>query len=166
MDKAVQDPQYGLWDPAATGIVERIGNTPLLRLRRLIPEMREAELWVKAEWYNPGGSVKDRAALAIVREALRRGRLGPGRTLVDATSGNTGISYAMLGVVFGFDVLLVLPANVTVERRRLLQALGARLLWTDPMRGMDLAIDTAREVASKEPDRYFYADQYSNDANW
>ena len=110
--------------------------------------------------------MKDQAAVAIVREALRRGQLGPGRTLVDATSANTGISYAMLGVVFGFDVLLVLPANVTVERRRLLQALGARPMWTDPLQGMDLAIDTARAVASKEPDRYFYADQYSNDANW
>lgn len=158
--------RWGLWGSPVPGVIERIGNTQLLRLRRVVPEVPEAELWVKAEWYNPGGSVKDRAALAIVREALRRGQLGPGRTLVDATSGNTGISYAMLGAVLGFEVQLVLPANVTAERRRILQALGARLLWTDPMQGMDLAIDTAREVATEDPRRCYYADQYSNDANW
>ena len=146
-------------------LLDRIGWTPLLRIDRLVPEVEGAELLGKAEWYNPGGSVKDRAALAIVREALQRGRLGPGRTLVDATSGNTGISYAMLGAVLGFRVQLVMPANVNPERRRILQALGAELVWTDPMQGMDLAIETARGIAAGEPGA-FYADQYSNDANW
>jgi S-sulfo-L-cysteine synthase (O-acetyl-L-serine-dependent) len=146
-------------------LLNRIGWTPLLRLERLVPEAEGAELWAKAEWYNPSGSVKDRAALAIVRAALQRGQLGPGRTLVDATSGNTGISYAILGTVLGFRVRLVLPANVNLERRRILTALGAELVWTDPMQGMDLAIDTARDIAAREPGA-FYADQYSSDANW
>jgi cysteine synthase B len=151
----------------ATGsLVERIGGTPLLRLRALEAEVRGAELWAKAEWWNPGGSVKDRAALAIVRRARERGELAPGRRLLDATSGNTGISYAMLGAVLGFGVTLVLPANASPERKKILRAYGAELVFTDPLQGMDRAIDAARELAARHPQRWFYADQYSSEANW
>jgi len=146
--------------------LQRIGNTPLLRLQRAVSEVPGAEIHVKAEWTNPGGSVKDRAAAAIVEAAWRTGSLSRERTLVDATSGNTGISYAMLGSALGFAVQLVVPANVGLERRKLLEVLGAQIVWTDPMQGMDLAIDTARELAAREPHRTFYADQYDNDANW
>lgn len=148
------------------GLVDAVGGTPLVRLRGLEADCGGGELWAKLEWYNPGGSVKDRAALAIVQDALRSGGLCGGRRLLDATSGNTGISYAMLGAALGFGVTLVLPANASVERRKILAAYGARLVFTDPMEGMDLAIDTARDLAAREPERYFHADQYSNAANW
>ena len=143
----------------------RIGNTPLVRLRHVVPEVPGASILAKAEWANASGSVKDRAAAGIVKAAMQRGALA-GRTLLDASSGNTGISYAMLGAALGFTVRLVMPANVTPERRTLLAVLGADLVWTDPMQGMELAIDTARECARRQPDRYFYANQYDNDANW
>ncbi len=143
---------------------DRIGGTPLLRLERLAPP--GVELLAKAEWLNPGGSVKDRAAASIVREARRRGLLAPGRELLDATSGNTGIAYAMLGAAEGFRVTLCVPANVSPERKRMLRAYGAEVVWTDPAQGSDGAIRRARELHACEPGRYFYADQYSNDANW
>lgn len=144
--------------------IDRIGGTPLLRLDRLAPP--GVELLAKAEWLNPGGSVKDRAAASIVRDARRRGLLGPGRELLDATSGNTGIAYAMLGAAEGFRVTLCVPANVSPERKRILRAYGANVVWTDPAEGSDGAIRRARALHAAEPDRYFYADQYSNDANW
>jgi cysteine synthase B len=153
-------------DRSPAGLVQRIGNTPLLRLSRLERDVPGCELWAKAEWANPGGSVKDRAALAIVRSALRAGQLGPGRRLLDASSGNTGISYAMLGVAFGIGVTIVVPANAGPERLRRLRALGAELVLTDPMRGMDLAIETCRVLQGREPQRYYHADQYANAANW
>ncbi len=143
-----------------------IGNTALLRLRSVVPEVGGADLLGKAEWTNPGGSVKDRAALAIVRNAMQCGALSAGGTLLDATSGNTGISYAMLGAALGFSVRLVMPANVGPERRRILEVLGARTVWTDPLEGMECAIATARDLAAKDPRDCFYADQYGNDANW
>jgi cysteine synthase B len=120
----------------------------------------------KAEWHNPGGSVKDRAAANIVSEARRSGKLTPGKILLDSTSGNTGIAYAMLGAALGFPVTLCVPENVSPERKRILQAYGANIIYTDPAEGSDGAIKIARQFAERHPDLYFYADQYSNDANW
>jgi S-sulfo-L-cysteine synthase (O-acetyl-L-serine-dependent) len=148
--------------------VSAIGNTPLLRLRRLPARHRvpdTVELWLKAEWTNPGGSVKDRPALNIVRTALANGELGRGQTLLDATSGNTGIAYAMLGAAIGFPVELVVPGSASDERRRILAAYGARVIYSDPYDGSNGAIRLARERAANAPGRYFYADQYSNPAN-
>ena len=147
-------------------LAERIGNTPLLRLEQLVRDLPGITLLAKAEWTNPGGSVKDRAAASIVADAKARGLLTPGKTLLDATSGNTGIAYAMLGAALGFPVMLALPRNVSPERKRILTAYGAQLDWTDPAEGPDGAIRRARELAGNEPERFFYADQYSNDANW
>jgi S-sulfo-L-cysteine synthase (O-acetyl-L-serine-dependent) len=147
-------------------LLERIGNTPLLRLRRVAQAAAPAQVFAKAEWFNPGGSVKDRAAAAILREAQRSGRLRAGVRLLDATSGNTGIAYAMLGAAQGFGVTLCVPSNVSEERKRILHAYGAEIVWTDPADGSDGAIRRAREIAAAEPARYFYADQYANDANW
>jgi cysteine synthase B len=147
-------------------LVEQIGRTPLIRLERLAADAPGAEILGKAEWVNPGGSVKDRAAWNIVLEGRRSGRFAPGRTLLDATSGNTGIAYAMLGASLGFPVTLCVPANASAERKRLLSAYGARVIYTDPAEGSDGAIARARSLAAAEPDRYFYADQYNNDANW
>jgi S-sulfo-L-cysteine synthase (O-acetyl-L-serine-dependent) len=147
-------------------LVERIGNTPLLRLDQLTRDLPGVTLLGKAEWYNPGGSVKDRAACNIVAEGRRAGLLRPGKILLDATSGNTGIAYAMLGSAEGFPVTLCMPENVSRERKQILQGYGANILYTDPADGSDGAIRMARELAAKHPDQYFYADQYSNDANW
>lgn len=147
-------------------LIERIGNTPLLQLDALTQDLPGIALLGKAEWYNPGGSVKDRAAAHIVAEGRRRGQLGPGKILLDATSGNTGIAYAMLGAAQGFPVTLCMPENVSRERKQILQGYGANILYTDPADGSDGAIRMARELASKHPEQYFYADQYSNDANW
>jgi cysteine synthase B len=153
---------------SATGltIIERIGNTPLLRFARVCADVPHAEIYAKAEWTNPGGSVKDRAAAGIVQEALRSGKMNDGKRLLDSTSGNTGIAYAMLGAACGFGVTLCMPSNVSVERKRILQAYGAEIIYTPPGEGSDGAIVRAREIAAEHPDKYFYADQYSNDANW
>jgi len=150
---------------SARAILKRIGNTPLLRLR-VGPNGSGATILGKAEWLNPAGSVKDRAAGKIVEEAFRCGDLGHGRRLLDATSGNTGISYAMLGAACGFGVTLCMPANVSLERKRILSAYGAEVISTDAGEGSDGAIRRARAMAALEPEKYFYADQYSNDANW
>jgi cysteine synthase B len=146
-------------------LLARIGNTPLLRLER-VTGLRGVEILAKAEWFNPGGSVKDRAAAGIVREAMDAGELTAGRRLLDSTSGNTGIAYAMLGAARGFGVTLCMPSNVSVERKRILHAYGAEIVYTDPGEGSDGAIRKARELHAATPDRYFYADQYSNNANW
>jgi len=151
---------------AATAVLKRIGNTPLLQLRRVCAEFPAVSILGKAEWLNPAGSVKDRAAGKIVEEAFRSGDLGHGQRLLDATSGNTGISYAMLGAACGFGVTLCMPGNVSPERKRMLSAYGAEVIYTDPGEGSDGAIRRAREMAAEAPARYFYADQYSNDANW
>jgi cysteine synthase B len=143
----------------------RIGNTPLVRLEAFEPRAG-VEIHAKLELHNAGGSVKDRAALAMVEDGERRGALGAGRVLLDATSGNTGISYAMLGAARGFLVKLCIPANVTRERRQMLASYGAELVLTDAMEGSDGAIREARRMYAADPDRYFYPDQYSNDANW
>ena len=152
--------------PLGTGILERIGNTPLVQLERLTAHLPGIQILGKAEWANPGGSVKDRAASAIVADAQKRGLLSGGHGLLDATSGNTGLAYAMLGAALGFPVTLCMPSNVSQERKRYLAAYGAQVLWTNPSDGSDGAIRKARELAAAEPDRYFYADQYSNDENW
>ncbi len=146
--------------------LDRIGNTPLLRLSQLTREMSGIELLGKAEWLNPGGSVKDRAAANIVAEGRSSGKFGAGKILLDSTSGNTGIAYAMIGAAQGFPVTLCMPTNVSVERKRILQAYGANIVYTDPGEGSDGAMRKARELAAAEPEKYFYADQYSNDANW
>src|ERR1700691_2100386 len=148
-----------------SSILERIGNTPLLRLDRLTAHQPGVVLLGKAEWANPGGSVKDRAASSIVAAANTKGLLA-GKQLLDATSGNTGIAYAMLGAASGFGVTLCMPSNVSPERKRILAAYGANIVLTDPADGSDGAIRKAREMAASEPDRYYYADQYSNDENW
>jgi S-sulfo-L-cysteine synthase (O-acetyl-L-serine-dependent) len=146
-------------------LLDRVGNTPLLRFDQLAAQLPGVTLLGKAEWYNPGGSVKDRAAANIVAQG-RRGGFSSGKILLDATSGNTGIAYAMLGAAEGFPVTLCMPTNVSVERKRILAAYGANIIYTDPGEGSDGAIRMARELAAKHPDLYFYADQYSNDANW
>ena len=146
--------------------VSLIGNTPLLRLERIAREFPNVQLLGKAEWYNPGGSVKDRAAFSIVSEGRRSGKFAPGKILLDSTSGNTGIAYAMIGAAEGFPVTLCMPENVSPERKRILFAYGANIIYTPADEGSDGAIRVAREMYAKEPEKYYYADQYSNDANW
>ena len=150
----------------ATSLLNMIGGTPLLKLRRIGSELRGAEIYAKLEWRNPGGSVKDRAALAMVEQAEQSGALTPKRAILDATSGNTGIAYGMIGAVKGYPVTLCLPANASSERIRILRGYGVDLRLTDPQEGSDGAILEARRIASREGDRYFYPDQYSNPANW
>src|SRR5271168_812373 len=152
--------------PLGTHSVDRIGNTPLLRLVRIGADLPGVEILGKAEWLNPGGSVKDRAAANIVAQARASGKLTSGKILLDSTSGNTGIAYAMIGAAQGFPVTLCMPENVSVERKRIVNAYGAKIIYTDPADGSDGAIRVARELAAKHPDLYYYADQYSNEANW
>jgi len=147
-------------------LAQRIGNTPLLRLEKVTGSPKNVQVLAKAEWANPGGSVKDRAASRIVAEALQSGKLGAGKILLDSTSGNTGIAYAMLGAAYGIPITLCMPSNVSKERERILSAYGANVIYTDPGEGSDGAIRKAQEIAAAEPEKYYYADQYSNDANW
>lgn len=147
-------------------IVDLVGNTPLIRLRRIERAVPGVELYAKAEWQNPGGSVKDRPALRMIQEGLASGQLAPGRVILDATSGNTGIAYAMMGAALGYKVELCLPENVTPERKRILRAYGAGLIFTDPLEGSDGAIRMAQKMHAANPAKYFYADQYNNDFNW
>jgi S-sulfo-L-cysteine synthase (O-acetyl-L-serine-dependent) len=154
-----------------TGVLERIGNTPLIRLEKIAAHLPGVQILAKAEWVNPGGSVKDRAASSIVADAQARGLLGASKTtqgqrLLDATSGNTGIAYAMLGAAMDFGVTLCMPANVSPERKKILAAYGAEVISTDPADGSDGAIRKARELAIEGGDNFYYADQYGNDANW
>ncbi len=151
--------------PDRAAVWPLIGRTPLVRLTRLEPHPG-VQIHAKLESRNPGGSVKDRAAASILREALRSAKLTHGRTILDATSGNTGIAYAMLGAALGFPVKLCVPSNVTVERQRLLRVSGAQIVWTDPMDGSDGAIREAPRLNAADPERCFYADQYNNPANW
>lgn len=149
-----------------TSILSRIGNTPLIRIRNLANEVAPVEIYAKAEWFNPGGSVKDRAALKIIQEAIRSGALSEDNVLIDATSGNTGIAYAMIGAALGYKVVLALPSNASIERQKILKAYGAELILTDPHEGTDGAQKTVKEMVARNPERYFYADQYNNSANW
>ena len=150
----------------ADDILAKIGDTPLLRLRRIKPSSSSVEIYAKAEWFNPSGSVKDRAIYRIIREGEKFGELTKKKTILDATSGNAGISYAMIGAALGYKVHLTLPLNANIERKRTLQALGARLTLTNPLEGSDGAILKARELSENNPDTYFYGDQYNNPANW
>jgi cysteine synthase B len=144
-----------------------IGNTPLVRLKNITRHLPAGiEIYAKAEFLNPGGSVKDRAALAMITGGERNGELRPGKTILDATSGNTGIAYAMIGAARGYRVTLCLPKNAGTERKRILKLYGAEIIETDPMSGTDAAQEIAKELAAKYPDKYFYPDQYNNDANW
>jgi cysteine synthase B len=154
--------------PAKTGGLESlVGNTPLLPLRRIARQLpARVQVLAKAEWFNPGGSVKDRAALNILRTALSEGHLSGNKRLLDSTSGNMGIAYATFGAALEIPVTLTLPANASAERIAILRALGAELILTDPSEGSDGAIQIARQMAAEDPERYFYANQYDNPANW
>jgi len=151
---------------AAQDLVGNIGNTPLLRVAKIPADLPGIEIYAKAEYFNPGGSVKDRPALNIILEAERSGQLTKGKTLIDATSGNTGIAYAMICAARGYKVKLCLPVNASMERKRILKAYGAELVLTPGDEGSDGAIRKVKELYEADPDQYFYADQYSNDNNW
>ena len=150
----------------SSSVLDLIGGTPLVRLPRFERETPGVELYAKAEWQNPGGSVKDRAAARMIADGEASGALRPGLTIVDATSGNTGIAYAMVGAARGYKVKLFLPENASPERKLILRAFGAELVLTNPLEGTDGAIREVRKVVAEEPGRYFYPDQYSNDSNW
>ena len=150
----------------AHSLLEQIGNTPLLRLANVGREFPNIEFYAKAEWFNPGGSVKDRPALSMIQAGLSSGLLEPGKTIIDATSGNTGIAYAMIGAAMGYAVKLCLPENASQERRRILRAYGADLVLTPGDEGTDGAIRQVKEIVAEEPQSYYYPDQYSNPANW
>ena len=150
----------------AEPLLATVGNTPLLRLDRIAAEFPGVEIFAKAEYFNPGGSVKDRAASNMVLDGERSGKLNHSRTILDSTSGNTGISYAMIGANRGYKVKLVLPGNASPERKRILKAYGAETVYSDPAEGSDGAIRLCREIYRADPDLYFYPDQYNNPANW
>jgi cysteine synthase B len=143
-----------------------VGRTPMVRLLKFERETPGVELYAKAEWQNPGGSVKDRAAARMIADGEASGRLRPGLTIIDATSGNTGIAYAMVGAARGYPVKLCLPDNASQERKLILKAFGVELILTDPLEGTDGAIREVRRLVAEAPDRYFYPDQYSNESNW
>src|SRR5437870_7801995 len=151
---------------SGSSVLEMIGRTPLVRLHRFEQEASGVELYAKAEWQNPGGSVKDRAAAQMILEGEASGRLTPDKIILDATSGNTGIAYAMVGAARGYKVKLCVPENASPERKLILRALGAELVLTSPLEGTDGSIREARRLFAERPDLYFYPDQYSNDANW
>ncbi len=146
-------------------LLERIGNTPLVKIRRLVPR-QSVEIYAKLEGFNPGGSVKIRPAFNMVQAGLETGRLTAGKTIIDATSGNTGIAYALIGATLGYPVLLAMPANASPERKRILRSYGAELLLTDALEGPDGAIRAIRDLHRRSPEKFFYPDQYNNDANW
>lgn len=151
----------------ATGLLARVGNTPLVRLRSVTADLPAGvEVWAKLEGLNPGGSVKDRPALSMVLDAQRRGVLEPGMRILDASSGNTGIAYAYIGANLGYTLTLCLPRNANAERKQILRAYGVEIVETDPLEGSDGAIRKARALYAADPDKYVYLDQYGNDANW
>jgi len=148
-------------------ILETIGNTPLLRLTRVAADLPPGvEIWAKAEWFNPGGSVKDRAALRMIEDAEQSGALTSDKTIIDSTSGNTGVAYALIGAAKGYRVALVMPGNVSAERKAIVRAYGAELIESDPLEGSDGAIRKVRQIVAAYPHRYYYPDQYSNPGNW
>ena len=147
-------------------VLSRIGNTPLFRLETVDRRFPSVSIYAKAEWLNPGGSVKDRAALRMILAAEASGALASGRVILDATSGNTGIGYAMIGAARGYRVRLVMPGNTSLARRHILRAYGAELTFTDPVLGMDGAIEGARKLAASDPGQFAYLNQYDNDENW
>jgi S-sulfo-L-cysteine synthase (O-acetyl-L-serine-dependent) len=147
------------------GITRLIGHTPLVRVRLFEREFPNVEVYAKAEWFNPGGSVKDRPALSMIEDGEKRGALTHDKTIIDSTSGNTGIAYALVGAAKGYGVKLVMPGNVSAERKALVSAYGAEIVYSDAAEGSDGAILRVRELVAQDPDRYFYPDQYSNPAN-
>jgi cysteine synthase B len=147
-------------------ILDLVGRTPLIRLRQIERECPGVEIYAKAEWQNPGGSVKDRAASRMIAEGEASGKLKHGKTILDATSGNTGIAYAMIGAAKGYNVKLCVPENASHERKLILRAFGAELVLTSPLESTDGAIREARRLFAESPDEYFYPDQYNNDGNW
>jgi cysteine synthase B len=150
----------------AGSILEQIGHTPLIRLAKIDADLPDVEIYGKAEFFNPGGSVKDRPALNMILDGERTGRLTKDRTILDSTSGNTGIAYAMIGAAKGYKVKLVLPGNASRERKAMLKAYGAEMIFSDAGEGSDGAIRKCREIYENDPNRYFYPDQYNNPANW
>src|SRR6202049_2456474 len=148
------------------GITQLIGHTPLLKIRLFEKDFPRVGVYAKAEWFNPGGSVKDRAALSMIMDGEKRGALTREKTIIDSTSGNTGIAYSLVGAAKGYRVKLVMPGNVSDERKALVVAYGAEIVYSDPLEGSDGAIIKVRELVAAEPDSYFYPDQYSNPANW
>src|SRR5262245_56381716 len=160
----IANPNY--WKAHSTSLLSAIGNTPLFKLERIPAGLPNIEIYVKAEFMNPGGSVKDRPALNMILDGERTGKLTPDRILLDSTSGNTGIAYAMICAAKGYRVKLCLPRNASEERKRILEAYGVELVLTDPLAGSDGAILAVREIVAADPDKYFYPDQYNNPANW
>lgn len=158
--------------PLRTGesVLDMIGDTPMVRLRsverRACADVDAVEIWAKCEFANPGGSVKDRAARQMILDAIADGRLVPGKTIIDSTSGNTGVAYSMIGAALGYPVTLVMPANVSLARKQITAAYGTEIIYSSEMEGSDGAIVLARQLVAEQPDKYFYPDQYSNDSNW
>jgi cysteine synthase B len=150
----------------AERITDLVGETPIVRLHAFERDTPGVELWAKCEFFNPGGSVKDRAALQMIRDAMRDGRLTPGKTIIDSTSGNTGVAYSLIGRALGYPVTLVMPGNVSWARQKITRAFGTELVFSDPMEGSDGAIVLCRKLVAENPDVYFYPDQYSNPSNW
>ena len=159
------DSYTGMMPTGGKTITELVGNTPLLRVRLFEERYPDLEVYAKAEWFNPGGSVKDRAALAMIEDGEKRGALTRDRIIIDSTSGNTGIAYALMGAAKGYRVKLVMPSNVSEERKQLVVAYGAEVVFSDGMEGSDGAIRLVREMIAAEPDCYFYPDQYNNPDN-
>ena len=152
----------------ANNLLHHIGNTPLLRLGRSLAGSvpPEIEIYVKAEWFNPGGSVKDRPAYKMIHDAMTAGSFRSGQALIDSTSGNTGIAYAMIGAAMGFKVMLAMPRNVSLERKKIVEAYGAEIIYSDPLKGSDGAREMVQDIVSENPQKYFFPDQYSNPSNW
>lgn len=146
-------------------IADHVGGTPLVRIHRCIPSFANVEIYAKLEWFNPGGSVKDRAATGMIRAALASGHMSRDKPLIDSTSGNTGIAYSMVGAALGYPIALVMPENVSTARKRITRAYGAQQIFTDPLEQSDGAIREVRRLVAEQPDAYFYPDQYSNDEN-
>jgi cysteine synthase B len=165
---AIKDMSFKTKRMYGSSILDKVGNTPLLRFHRIIKGLKSSEVGVfaKAEWFNPGGSVKDRPALRIIEDAEKTGKLNKDKIILDSTSGNTGIAYAFIGAVKGYKVTLVMPLNVSEERKRIVRALGAGIVFTDPLLGSDGSTVEAKRIIDSEPSKYFYADQYNNPANW
>ena len=149
----------------AEKITDLIGDTPIVRLQSFEKDTPGVEIWAKCEFFNPGGSVKDRAAYQMIRDAIRTGLLAPGKTIIDSTSGNTGVAYSLIGGAMGFPVTLVMPGNVSWARRKITEAFGTKLIFSDPMEGSDGAIRLCRKIVDENPGHYFYPDQYSNLSN-
>ncbi len=162
----VQDAKTGMGGSVlGESILQRIGNTPLIKLNKIGRVPEGVSIYAKAEWFNPGGSVKDRAALRIIEDGEKSGRLKGNRVIIDSTSGNTGIAYAMIGVVKGYPVTLVMPSNISEERKAIIDSYGANITYTDPLKGSDGAIIEVKKIVEESPEKYFFADQYNNPSN-